>query len=151
MPSVNKRDEEILSFFSNTPILWQLHIIKYKHLIYAYIKKDGECKMSRQNAPIISVREALHRQDTDPWTIFIDIRDYDDYSLGHIPKAVNIPLWKFEYGNHMLNNSYKYIIYCEHGGTSMQLAIQLNHKGLHAETLAGGYFSYKQYVTTHRY
>lgn len=89
--------------------------------------------------------------DTDPWTIFIDVRDHDYYNMGHIPKAVNIPLWKFERGNHMLHNSYRYIIYCEHGGTSMQIAMQLIREGIHAETLAGGYTAYKQYVTTHRY
>jgi len=107
--------------------------------------------MPRQNTPIISVREALHRLDSDPRTVFIDIRDYTDYNLGHISSAINIPLWKFEHGNHLLRNSNRYIIYCEHGGTSMQIAMQLIREGIHAETLAGGYTAYKQYVTTHRY
>ncbi len=108
--------------------------------------------MPKQNVPIISIREALLRLNAaDPSTKFIDIRDYNDYNSGHIPGAVNIPFWKFERGEYMLYKNYKYIIYCEHGGTSMQTAMQLNQSGYNAETLAGGYFAYIQYVSTHRY
>lgn len=114
-----------------------------------FTKKEGEWNMLRQTAPIISIREALHRLNTDSRTVFIDIRDYNDYNSGHISKAVNIPLWKFERGSPMLNNTYRYIIYCEHGGTSMQIATKLIHEGFQAETLAGGYTAYMQYTNAH--
>ncbi len=106
--------------------------------------------MPRQTTPIISVKDALNRLTTDPQTIFIDIRDKKDYTSEHISKAINIPFEKFEIKNYMLSRAYKYIIYCEHGGTSMQVALQLVKDNFKAETLAGGFEAYKRYIRTHK-
>jgi len=106
--------------------------------------------MSAQTAPIISVKEAINRMNTDSRTIFIDVRNNKDYTMEHIPKSINIPLKNFQTGQYILSKAYKYIVYCDHGGASMQVAIQLAKENFSVETLAGGFAEYKRYMrSTH--
>lgn len=44
----------------------------------------------------ISVKELAHRIETDPTLQLIDVRSSGEYSTGHVPRAMNIPLEQVE-------------------------------------------------------
>lgn len=71
--------------------------------------------------------------------ILIDIREPKDYKKGHWPGAVNYPYEKFEEGRLRLPKNRKLILYCEHGGGSMQIARRLGREGYLVATVVGGY------------
>lgn len=64
-------------------------------------------------------------------TLIIDVRDEEDYMLGHIPKAVNIPM---EIILSKLEELYQYkdeviLIYCAKGQSSAIVCKYLESKG----------------------
>ena len=74
----------------------------------------------------------------------IDIRDNYSYSLGHLPKAKNIPYYNL-LGNfsHYLNKNNYYILYCDYGKQSKEISDKLNSFGYNTTSLKGGYLGYK--------
>ena len=75
----------------------------------------------------------------------IDIRDNYSYSLGHLPKARNIPYYNL-LGNfsHYLNKNKYYILYCDYGKQSKEISDRLNSFGYNTTSLKGGYLQYKK-------
>lgn len=71
--------------------------------------------------------------------LLIDIREREDYRAGHWQGAVNYPYDEIERGRARLPKNRKLILYCEHGGGSMQLARTLGQRGYAAATVVGGY------------
>lgn len=71
--------------------------------------------------------------------ILIDIRDEEDYRRGHWPGAVTYPYEWFETRPLRLPRNRKLILYCEHGGGSMQIARRLGKEGYQVATVVGGY------------
>ena len=54
--------------------------------------------------------------------LLVDIREKEDYAKGHWPGAVNYPYDDISRGKRYLPKGRKLILYCEHGGGSMQMA-----------------------------
>ena len=75
----------------------------------------------------------------------IDIRDNYSYSLGHLPKARNIPYYNL-LGNfsYYLNKNNYYILYCDYGKQSKEISDRLNSFGYNTTSLKGGYLQYKK-------
>ena len=61
--------------------------------------------------------------------LVIDIRDRDAYEREHWPGAVNYPYEMIEEGRVRLPKNRKLILYCDHGGGSMQMARMLGEQG----------------------
>lgn len=76
--------------------------------------------------------------------VLIDIREPEDYIAGHWPGAVNYPYEMFENRSLRLPRNRKLILYCEHGGGSMQIARRLGREGYHVATVVGGYEALKK-------
>ena len=86
--------------------------------------------------------------------LLVDIREKEDYEKGHWPGAVNYPyddisrgkrplayidIWRRE-----LPDRVSIILYCEHGGGSMQMARMLGQEGYQVATVVGGYEAMKK-------
>ena len=70
----------------------------------------------------------------------IDIRNREDYLLGHIDNSINIPyLELFNNYYNYLNKDEEYYIYCKNGITSKRLVKYLNNIGYHTVNIDGGY------------
>lgn len=76
--------------------------------------------------------------------VLIDIREPEDYQAGHWPNAVNYPYELFEQKKLRLPKNRKLILYCEHGGGSMQIARMLGRQGYQVATVVGGYEALKK-------
>lgn len=76
--------------------------------------------------------------------VLIDIRDRADYREDHWPGAVNYGYDEIEKGRVRLPRNRKLVLYCEHGGGSMQLARLLGQQGYRTATVVGGYEAMKK-------
>lgn len=76
--------------------------------------------------------------------ILIDIRSRDEFRKGHWPGAVNFPEDEIEDYTKVLGKRYPVILYCAHGGSSMQLARTLGKEAYTVGTVVGGYEAMKK-------
>jgi thiosulfate sulfurtransferase len=85
----------------------------------------------------------------EPGTLLIDIRDREAYRQGHWRGAVNYPFDELEAGRMILPKNRRLVLYCEHGGGSMQLARRLGQEGYRVATVVGGYQAMKKNQETY--
>lgn len=75
--------------------------------------------------------------------IIVDIRDYYSYSLGHIPKSINIAYYNLLANySHYLNKDDIYYLYCDYGKQSEEISERLNYFGYNTYNIIGGYEKY---------
>lgn len=72
-------------------------------------------------------------------SVLIDVRMREDYVKEHWPRAINYSYGDIAQGNVKLPHNRQIILYCEHGGSSMQLARMLGKEGYQVATVVGGY------------
>lgn len=77
--------------------------------------------------------------------ILVDIRPRDAYREGHWEGAINYPEGEIEDYRKVLQKRRPIILYCQHGGSSMQLARALGKAGYEVGTVIGGFESMKKY------
>lgn len=66
---------------------------------------------------IITSKQTKHMLDNNLFGLIVDLRDYDEFSQGHLKNAINIP------SNEILDRIYEIerykntnvLLYCEHG------------------------------------
>ena len=77
--------------------------------------------------------------------IIIDIRSRDAYRQGHWEGAINYPEDEVADYTKVLQKKRPVIVYCQHGGASMQLARMLGRNGYDAGTVIGGYTAMRKF------
>ena len=77
--------------------------------------------------------------------ILVDIRPRSAYREGHWEGAINYPEKDVEDYTKILVKRRPVILYCQHGGSSMQLARTLGKHGYEVGTVIGGYEAMKKY------
>ena len=81
----------------------------------------------------------IERLKIEKRAILIDIRSRNEYRKEHWTGAINYPEDEVEDYTRILNKRRPIILYCEHGGSSMQLARRLGQSGYEVGTVVGGY------------
>ena len=76
--------------------------------------------------------------------ILVDIRSRDIYRRDHWEGAINYPEEEVLDYTQVLGKNRMIILYCQHGGASMQLARNLGKKGYRVGTVVGGYDAMKK-------
>ena len=76
--------------------------------------------------------------------LLVDIRERGEYESSHWMGAVNIPYDKISEDFTRLPKNRTILMYCEHGGGSMQLASRLGREGYSVATVVGGYEAMKK-------
>jgi len=76
----------------------------------------------------------------------LDVRKPEDFKMGHIPGAVNIPSADLELKYKILNKKFRTVVYCYNITcfSATKAALFLAKKGYWSTQLVGGYDSYKQ-------
>ena len=87
----------------------------------------------------------IERLRIEKRAILIDIRPRAAYREGHWEGAINYPDIEIEDYTKVLAKKRPLILYCQHGGSSMQLARTLGRAGYEVGTVIGGYESMKKY------
>lgn len=75
--------------------------------------------------------------------IIIDLRKPEDYRIGHIPTAMNIPYEDLEYNKRSLPKQYLLVFYCDRGHKSLMAARDLIKDGYNIKSLYGGLRAYQ--------
>lgn len=93
-----------------------------------------------KNIKADALYELLHDGDTSNDPVIIDVRKPEDYALGHIPGAVNIPVGKLFTAETLatLDPAKQIVVNCYTGQTSSQAVSALNALGYKAFNLAYG-------------
>jgi rhodanese-related sulfurtransferase len=75
----------------------------------------------------------------------IDIRNKNDYLIGHIPNAINISNDDIVLNpDKYFNKNICYYLYCERGIKSLKLSSYLNNLGYNTYSIKGGYLEWKR-------
>ena len=77
--------------------------------------------------------------------LLVDVRERQEYEREHWRGAVNIPYDMISGDFARLPKNRTVLLYCEHGGGSMQLASRLGREGYSAATVVGGYEAMKKF------
>ena len=75
----------------------------------------------------------------DKNAVVVDLRDKKEYNQGHFPGAVNLPIDDTDIYENVLRKDRYYILYCDHGGSSMQLARYIGRRSYKMAYVIGGY------------
>lgn len=86
----------------------------------------------------------LRAKQRESRPLVIDIRDRKEYEREHWPGAVSYPYDQLERGTVCLPKNRKLILYCDHGGGSMQMARMLGEQGYYVASVVGGYEAMKK-------
>jgi thiosulfate sulfurtransferase len=78
--------------------------------------------------------------------ILLDLRPREIYEREHWPGAGNYPFETAEQWERLLPKKRLVILYCQHGGSSMQLASRLGGQGYRMASVVGGYEAMKKYA-----
>lgn len=77
-------------------------------------------------------------------TIFVDVRNRDEYEHGHVDGAISVPLDELQSRCSVLNGKQVTVI-CNHGGQRSHKAKEiLDANGIQAQILHGGYCEWKE-------
>ncbi len=97
--------------------------------------------------------EDIFRHRMNGRGILIDLRAQEDYAVGHIPGAINIPyaqlqesmseLRKMVIQSSQRNGSAVIIVYCDRGNTSLRASKDLYRAGFRVKNVYGGMSRYR--------
>ena len=99
------------------------------------------CSMTFQTIYPREMEERIKKERA----LVLDIRTREEYSRGHWPGAQNRPYDLVDRWEKTLPGNRLLILYCEHGGSSMQLARRLGLEGYRAASVIGGYQEIRRY------
>ncbi|CEM63192.1 rhodanese-like domain-containing protein [Treponema phagedenis] len=91
------------------------------------LKKGGDTKGRMQNISGSDAKELIKNSSA----VIIDVRTAGEFSAGHIPNAIHIPvsLLSSKAEDSLPDKSQKIILYCQTGMRSMQALYTLHSKG----------------------
>ncbi len=93
--------------------------------------------------PAITVNEALSRLNEASPPVFLDVREPDEYSAGHIPGSVLMPLGTVEARMGELERERPIVVVCRSGGRSDRATQVLRQAGLDAVNMTGGMLAWQ--------
>jgi len=96
----------------------------------------NEAKQRITEIDASAARAALDAHDT----VFVDVREPNEYNLGRVPGAIPLPRGTIETrGEGMLPRDKKLVVYCGGGSRSALAADTLQQMGYDVCSLRGGY------------
>ena len=92
----------------------------------------------------MSASEAGQRLRTQPAPVVLDVRQPDEYRLGHIAGAMLIPLGELSQRLKELPREREILCVCRSGNRSRSAVQQLTAQGFKAVNLSGGMIAWEQ-------
>ena len=94
---------------------------------------------------LMSAKDAVLNIEKDD-IVFVDLRSREEFLEAHIGNACHLGLEQIEAGDYYLAKEYGYILYCNHGGVSMQAAMLIADGEIPVFTLVGGFSEYEIFM-----
>ncbi len=70
--------------------------------------------------------------------VMVDVREYDEYKVGHVAGAKNLPIGELHRAGQILEKDLELLVICQHGSKSAKAAKTLRAQGYKAVNVAGG-------------
>lgn len=83
--------------------------------------------------------------EKDKGAVVVDLRPRKSFELQHWEHALQIEEQEVENYRKYMDQNRLYIFYCEHGGSSMQIARNLGRQGYQTASVVGGYEAMKKF------
>lgn len=98
----------------------------------------------------ISMRQLEEILDRGGDYVLLDVRDPEEFFEGHLEGAVNLPFERLREEAGCLPRDRMIIVYCTHGGNSIQAARELDRMGYRVLNTYGGlsYYRGRHFVKT---
>ena len=124
---------DVLELFGSLRIVAERHIAEVEQLVNTYLTVKDDLEP-------IPAGELLERVRNDLVTV-LDVRPPEEYSAGHVPGAINIPLKDLEQHLDELNPQHEIIAYCRgpHCILAFDAVAKLRESGMSAHRLEDGY------------
>ncbi|WP_373862774.1 rhodanese-like domain-containing protein [Nocardia amamiensis] len=107
--------------------------------------------MTSPHIPSVTVAElpaefdsSVPASDDAPRPILLDVREDDEWRLGHAPGAIHIPMVDVPARIDELENDADLYVVCRQGGRSLQVVEYLTHIGYDAIQVRGGMVAWQQ-------
>lgn len=85
---------------------------------------------AKQRIREVTPREALEVQQRNPAAVFLDVREPNEWNLGHLPNAVHLPRGNLESNiEGLVGREEPIVIYCARGNRSALAADTLQQMG----------------------
>lgn len=111
--------------------------VEYQQDLIRQVVSDS--RHQREHMEAISIQELLRRM-TDESVVLLDVRPDEEFSQGHLPGAVNIPLQDLARRLGELSSNARIVAYCRdpYCVLSTEAVMILRANGLQAQRLIGG-------------
>ncbi len=96
-----------------------------------YLRKasESEKKEEKKFSQVIQNDEVQKKLDANEDITIIDVREQAEYSFGHIPGAISIPIGELEHRMNELNKDSEILVVCRSGNRSDLASKQLADQG----------------------
>lgn len=91
--------------------------------------------MRPEFVPWEQVSKYIYHSDT----LFVDLRDKEEYNMGHVTGAWNIPYEELVEHLDEFGSYERVVFYCDRGNHSLSAARMLARRGQQSISVAGGY------------
>jgi rhodanese-related sulfurtransferase len=96
-----------------------------------------------QNVPQVDA-QATYDQWTNGEIEILDVREQDEWDLGHIEGAESIPLGQIQWRWRDLDKTKKWVCVCRSGGRSHYAAAMLRQVGIDMSNMSGGMLDWQE-------
>ncbi len=129
--------DDVTSLFGQLREVAERHLADVQRLVNDYLK-------TRDDLEPIPADELLERVRADLVTV-LDVRPAEEYSSGHLPGAINVPLTELESHLKKLDPQQEIVAYCRgpHCILAFDAVATLRDKGMQARRLDGGFPEWK--------
>ncbi len=129
--------DDVIKLLDALRAVAERHVTDVQHLINTYLTV-------KDNLEPIPRAELLERANEGLITV-LDVRPEEEYTAGHVPGAVNIPLQELEQRLEELDKNQEIVAYCRgpHCVLAFDAVARLREKGLKARRLEDGYPEWK--------
>ncbi|NQE88873.1 rhodanese-like domain-containing protein [Nocardia terpenica] len=79
-----------------------------------------------------------------PTAVLLDVREDDEWELGHAPGAIHIPMADVPARAEELDYDSEIYVVCRQGGRSLQVAQYLEHVGFNVVQVVGGMVAWQK-------
>ncbi|WP_428088135.1 ArsR/SmtB family transcription factor [Candidatus Thioglobus sp.] len=95
---------DVTSLISSLRNTAEIHLAEVERLMQSYLNKEDGLEA-------ISAQELLERSKNNEVTI-LDIRPEEEFNAGHLPNAINMPLWQIVQRAKSLDPNKEIVAYC---------------------------------------
>jgi len=129
---------DVLVLFEALRAVASRHVAEVERLVNTFLTV-------KDNLEPISREELLDRTQQGQ-VMVLDVRPTEEFSAGHVPGAVNVPLSELEAYLQVLDSGLEVVAYCRgpHCVLAFDAVVQLRERGLKARRLQDGFPEWKQ-------